>query len=100
MEPTYPPFTTGLPTASASYLGYVAYGSGPTGMPGPTWHEVGFSGKDARDYVMRVCLTPKSKGVHASTPVCARLYVDVGSGEAVEGLGGILLSSICHLAVV
>lgn len=60
-------------------------------MPGPTWHEVGFSGKELRDYVMRVCLTFKSKGVCASTPVCACLYADVGGGEAGEELEGILL---------
>lgn len=28
MEPAYSPFNTGVPTASASYLGYAAYGPG------------------------------------------------------------------------
>lgn len=39
VEPTYSPFTTGLPTASAPFPGYVAYGPGVKGLPGPTWHK-------------------------------------------------------------
>lgn len=37
VEPTDSPFTTGLSTASASFLGYVAYGPGVKGLSGPTW---------------------------------------------------------------
>lgn len=58
MEPAYSPFTTGVPTASASYLGYAAYGPGLKGVPGPMWHKVGYSGKEAHGDATGVCLIP------------------------------------------
>lgn len=104
MERTYSPFTAGVPTVSASYLGYAAYDPGRKGVPGPTWGKDGYSGKKARDRATGVCLTPESKGMCASTPVCACVCgcEDAGGGEAAEAEGRdpALLCVICHLAVV
>lgn len=42
-------------------------------------YKVSFSGKEALAYAIRVCLTPQSLGVCASTPVCPCMCVE-GSG--------------------
>lgn len=91
-------FTTGLPTASASYLGYIAYGLGLEGVPDPTRSQRLVSqGKKPLTVLSEFGKGSRGAQQRVHACVCGRGVMGSGGASAKEGRGGILV--FCPLSV-